>query len=51
MSPESTSRLPSHRALAFGDTVLDVDGDLRVWDEPLDSEANPRQAWNSGFGG
>ena len=20
-------------------------------DEPLDGEANPRQAWNSGFGG
>jgi glyoxylase-like metal-dependent hydrolase (beta-lactamase superfamily II) len=23
--------LPSHRALAFGDTVLEVDGELRVW--------------------
>src|SRR5438132_2072719 len=23
--------LPSHRALAFGDTVLGVDGELRVW--------------------
>ena len=23
--------LPSHRALAFGDTVLRVDGELRVW--------------------
>ena len=23
--------LPSHRALAFGDTLLEVDGELRVW--------------------
>jgi hypothetical protein len=23
--------LPSHRALAFGDSVLEVDGELRVW--------------------
>jgi len=23
--------LPSHRALAFGDTVLEIDGELRVW--------------------
>ena len=23
--------LPSHRALAFGDTVLEADGELRVW--------------------
>ncbi|TML95290.1 MAG: MBL fold metallo-hydrolase [Actinobacteria bacterium] len=23
--------LPSHRALAFGDTVLEIDGKLRVW--------------------
>src|SRR5471032_3402704 len=28
--------LPSHRALAFGDTVLEIDGELRVWAE-LDS--------------
>jgi hypothetical protein len=26
---------PSHHALAFGDTVAEVDGALRVWDEPL----------------
>jgi hypothetical protein len=24
--------LPSHRALAFGDTVLEIDGELRVWE-------------------
>jgi len=23
--------LPSHRALAFGDTLLEIDGELRVW--------------------
>jgi glyoxylase-like metal-dependent hydrolase (beta-lactamase superfamily II) len=34
--------LPSHRALAFGDTVLEVDGELRVW-ESLDSER--RRSW------
>lgn len=34
--------LPSHRALAFGDAVLDVDGELRVWDQPLDSERRRR---------
>jgi hypothetical protein len=29
--------LPSHRALAFGDTVLDIDGGLRVWPREPDS--------------
>jgi hypothetical protein len=24
--------LPSHRALAFGDAVLEIDGELRVWE-------------------
>jgi glyoxylase-like metal-dependent hydrolase (beta-lactamase superfamily II) len=28
---ETPFELPSHRALAFGDTVLAVDGELRVW--------------------
>jgi glyoxylase-like metal-dependent hydrolase (beta-lactamase superfamily II) len=35
--------LPSHRALAFGDTVLEVDGELRVWATPPDSER--RRTW------
>jgi glyoxylase-like metal-dependent hydrolase (beta-lactamase superfamily II) len=30
--------LPSHRALAFGDTVLTVDGELRVWPRVRDLE-------------
>src|SRR5436309_8259527 len=30
--------LPSHRALAFGDTVLEVDGELRVWPRHRDGE-------------
>ena len=34
--------LPSHRALAFGDTVLEIDGELRVWAE-LGGER--RRAW------
>jgi glyoxylase-like metal-dependent hydrolase (beta-lactamase superfamily II) len=29
--------LPSHRALAFGDAVLEIDGELRVW-ATLDTE-------------
>ena len=28
---------PSHRALAFGDTVLEIDGELRVWPRERDS--------------
>ena len=34
--------LPSHNAVAFGDTVLEIDGELRVWAE-LDNER--REAW------
>jgi glyoxylase-like metal-dependent hydrolase (beta-lactamase superfamily II) len=35
--------LPSHRALAFGDTVLEIDGELRVW--PRHREIENRRAW------
>ena len=35
--------LPAHRALAFGDTVLEVDGELRVW--PRERELERRRAW------
>ena len=35
--------LPSHRALAFGDTVLEVDGELRVW--PRNRDIDQRRAW------
>jgi glyoxylase-like metal-dependent hydrolase (beta-lactamase superfamily II) len=35
--------LPSHRALAFGDTVLEVDGELRVWEEKIASDR--RRTW------
>jgi hypothetical protein len=30
--------LPSQRALAFGDTVLEIDGELRVWPRHRDGE-------------
>jgi hypothetical protein len=30
--------LPSHRALAFGDTVLEIDGELRLWARHRDGE-------------
>jgi hypothetical protein len=35
--------LPSHRALAFGDTVLEIDGELRVW--PRQRESDRRRSW------
>jgi len=35
--------LPSHRALAFGDTVLEADGELRVWPRHRDGER--RRTW------
>jgi hypothetical protein len=35
--------LPSHRALAFGDTVLEVDGALRIW--PRHREIERRRTW------
>jgi len=35
--------LPSHRALAFGDTVLEIDGELRIW--PRDRDIERRRAW------
>jgi hypothetical protein len=35
--------LPSHRALAFGDSVLEVDGELRVW--PRHREIERHLAW------
>jgi hypothetical protein len=35
--------LPSHRALAFGDTVLEIDGELRVWPRHRDGER--RRTW------
>jgi glyoxylase-like metal-dependent hydrolase (beta-lactamase superfamily II) len=39
---EMPLELPSHRALAFGDAVLEIDGELRVW-ERVDSEQ--RRTW------
>jgi hypothetical protein len=35
--------LPSHRALAFGDAVIEVGGELRVWEEEPVTEQ--RQGW------
>src|SRR6059058_62402 len=35
--------LPSHRALAFGDTVLGVDGELRIW--PRHRALDRDRAW------
>ncbi len=35
--------LPSHRALAFGDTVLEANGELRVW--PRHCDGASRRTW------
>jgi hypothetical protein len=35
--------LPSHRAMAFGDTVLEIDGELRVW--PRHRNGERRRTW------
>ena len=40
---EMPFELPSHRALAFGDTVLEIDGELRVW--PRHRESEHRLTW------
>ena len=42
---EMPFELPSHRALAFGDTVLEIDGRLRVWAEV---DTDRRRAWYEG---
>jgi glyoxylase-like metal-dependent hydrolase (beta-lactamase superfamily II) len=34
--------LPSHRAVVFGDAVVEVDGELRVWEQPAQSEQRRR---------
>jgi glyoxylase-like metal-dependent hydrolase (beta-lactamase superfamily II) len=43
---EMPVELPSQRALAFGDAVLEVAGELRVWEEPPRDER--RRAWYAG---
>jgi glyoxylase-like metal-dependent hydrolase (beta-lactamase superfamily II) len=40
---EQPIEIPAHRALVFGDAVVDTGGgELRVWDDPLDSERRRR---------
>jgi glyoxylase-like metal-dependent hydrolase (beta-lactamase superfamily II) len=40
---ETPFELPSHRALAFGDTVLEINGELRVW--PRHRNGERRRVW------
>lgn len=41
---EQPIEIPAHRALVFGDAVVETGGgELRVWDDPLDSER--RRCW------
>jgi glyoxylase-like metal-dependent hydrolase (beta-lactamase superfamily II) len=40
---ETPFELPSHRAVAFGDTVLEIDGELRVW--PRHRNGEGRRVW------
>jgi hypothetical protein len=40
---EQPIEIPAHRALVFGDAVVETgNGQLRVWDDPLDSERRRR---------
>jgi hypothetical protein len=40
---EQPIEIPAHRALVFGDAVVDTGrGELRVWDDPLDSDRRRR---------
>ena len=40
---EQPIEIPAHRALVFGDAVVETGGgELRVWDDPLDSERRRR---------
>jgi hypothetical protein len=40
---EQPIEIPAHRALVFGDAVVDTgSGELRVWDDPLDTERRRR---------
>lgn len=40
---EQPIEIAAHRAVVFGDAVVETDGDLRVWEDPLGSEK--RQRW------
>ena len=40
---EQPIEIPAHHALVFGDAIVETgDGQLRVWDDPLDSERRRR---------
>jgi glyoxylase-like metal-dependent hydrolase (beta-lactamase superfamily II) len=40
---EQPIEIPAHRALVFGDAVVETGGgELRVWDDPLDNERRRR---------
>jgi len=40
---EQPIEIPAHRALVFGDAIVETGGgELRVWDDPLDSERRRR---------
>jgi hypothetical protein len=45
---EMPVELTRHAALAFGDAVVEADGRLRVWDDPLDSDRR-RRWWEERF--
>jgi glyoxylase-like metal-dependent hydrolase (beta-lactamase superfamily II) len=46
---EQPIEIPGHRALVFGDAVVETGhGELRVWEDPLDSERR-RRWWNERY--
>lgn len=45
---EQPIEIPAHRALVFGDAVVDTGAELRLWDAPLDSERR-RRWWDERY--
>jgi hypothetical protein len=45
---EQPIEIPAHCALVFGDAVVETGGELRVWDDPLDSERR-RRWWHERY--
>lgn len=45
---EQPVEIPAHRALVFGDAVIEAGGALRVWEDPVDSERR-RRWWHERY--
>jgi hypothetical protein len=45
---EQPIEIPAHRALVFGDAIIETGGELRLWDDPLESERR-RRWWHERY--